>query len=386
MRKATPKVSEYPGSKTSKYVVEGLRIGGKRVRRFFPTRREASVFLRHTLAQLRKEGEAGLSMSPELRAEAARTAEKLLPYGKTLTDAVTFYLRHLESVHRTATVAELVEKYIASKAALGRSPLHLADLKTRLRRFSGALGSFNMATVTIQDVEGWLDGIQLSPQSVNHHRDKVSSLFEYAVARGYATENPVAKIEKRKVLRTPPSVLAPDQLRSLLNAAPADLQPFLAIGAFAGLRSSEIFVLDWRSVDLTRRIIIIDADKTKTARRRIVKVQDCLAAWLAPLARKEGKVLPFEDSKLYLELHKLLPGASLKLWPDNCLRHSYCSYHLAKWQNANETAEQSGHDVKVLRAHYRELVLPGEADKYWQIIPQSACCNVVAFTPGFANA
>ena len=136
-----------------------------------------------------------------------------------------------------------------------------------------------------------------------------------------------------------------------------------------GLRSSEIFKLDWRNVDLTRRIIIIDADKTKTSRRRIVKVSDNLAVWLAPYVRKEGKVLPFEDSKLYLELHKLLPAAALTEWPDNVLRHSFCSYHLAKWQNANETAEQSGHDVKVLRAHYRELVMPADADTYWQIAP-----------------
>lgn len=113
---------------------------------------------------------------------------------------------------------------------------------------------------------------------MNHHRDKVSSLFEYAVARGYTTENPVAKVEKRKIVRRPPGILTPDQLRKLLAAALPDLLPYLAIGAFAGLRSSEIRQLDWRAVDLGRRIVIVDAEKTKTARRRIVRIADNLAA------------------------------------------------------------------------------------------------------------
>ncbi|MGH7996060.1 MAG: tyrosine-type recombinase/integrase [Opitutaceae bacterium] len=301
--------------------------------------------------------------------EAARCVERLRPYGKTLTDAVNHYVRHLASVQRSATVAELVGKYIAAKEAQGRSAVHLADLRTRLGRFAGTFGKRLAAEITIQDVEGWLDGIPLSAQSINHHRDKVSSLFEYAVARGYATENPVAKIPKRKVVRGTPGILSTEQLRRLLNATPFEMLPYIAIGAFAGLRSAEILRLDWRSVDLSRRIILLDTGTTKTSQRRIVKISDNLATWLAPYARREGRVWPFEDSKLYVELRKLLPAAGLPEWPDNCLRHSFCSYHLAKWQNGNETAEQAGHDPKVLRQHYRELVLPADADAYWQIAP-----------------
>src|ERR1019366_10382142 len=100
MRKPTPKVSKYPGSKTSKYVVEGLRIAAKRVRKFFPTHRSASAFLRQSVARLRREGEDGLTLPLQLRQEAAKGAERLHPYGKTLTDAVNFYLRHLASVQR----------------------------------------------------------------------------------------------------------------------------------------------------------------------------------------------------------------------------------------------------------------------------------------------
>ena len=39
-------------------------------------------------------------------------------------------------------------------------------------------------------------------------------------------------------------------MAKLLKHAPADVVPFLAIGAFAGLRHAEILRLDWAEVDL----------------------------------------------------------------------------------------------------------------------------------------
>ena len=63
--------------------MEGLRIAGKRVRRFFPTRRKAAAYLRNALAQLRQEGEDGLALPAQPAQEAARGLEKLRPYGKT---------------------------------------------------------------------------------------------------------------------------------------------------------------------------------------------------------------------------------------------------------------------------------------------------------------
>ena len=44
-------------------------------------------------------------------------------------------------------------------------------------------------------------------------------------------------------------------------------------------------------------------------------------------------------------------------WTEDILRHSYGSYHLAKYRNAALTAEQMGHkNARILYAHYREVV------------------------------
>jgi integrase len=61
--------------------------------------------------------------------------------------------------------------------------------------------------------------------------------------------------------------------------------PYLALGAFAGLRAAEMARLDWSAIDLDRRIITIRADQAKTASRRLVPITENLAAGLATEAQ-----------------------------------------------------------------------------------------------------
>ena len=51
------------------------------------------------------------------------------------------------------------------------------------------------------------------------------------------------------------------------------------------------------------------------------------------------------------------------------MRHSFVSYRLAATQSAAQTALESGHDQAVLLAHYRELVRPKDAERFFSITP-----------------
>jgi len=63
-------------------------------------------------------------------------------------------------------------------------------------------------------------------------------------------------------------------------------------------------------------------------------------------------------------------AAGIMEWPENALRHSFASYHLAHFKNAASTALELGHhDSRLTFAHYRELVKPREAERYWNIMP-----------------
>ena len=66
-------------------------------------------------------------------------------------------------------------------------------------------------------------------------------------------------------------------------------------------------------------------------------------------------------------------------WPSNALRHSFGSYHLARFNDAPALALQMGNSPAMIFKHYREVVRPQEAEKFWNIRP-AAVENVVAMT------
>jgi integrase len=143
--------------------------------------------------------------------------------------------------------------------------------------------------------------------------------------------------------------------------------PYIAIGAFAGLRPAEIERLDWREIRLDRNFIEVSAAKSKTASRRLVTIQPNLKAWLEPLARKAGHVTP-PNPRVKLDLSRKRAG--IEHWPPNGLRHSFASYHLAHFKDAPATALQLGHSTTaMLFAHYREVVTPESASTYWELLP-----------------
>jgi len=141
-----------------------------------------------------------------------------------------------------------------------------------------------------------------------------------------------------------------------------------AIGLFAGLRTGELAALDWQDVHLTgkQQFIEVAARKAKTRQRRIVSISANLSSWLTPVARIAGPVNPSR----YRERHERLQAlVNLTTWPRNILRHSFGSYHLALHKNETLTAAEMGNSPAVIFQHYRALVIPEAAEKFWKLLP-----------------
>ena len=147
------------------------------------------------------------------------------------------------------------------------------------------------------------------------------------------------------------------------------MTPFIAIGLFAGLRTREIAVLDWKDVDLAEKTINFHATKTKARARRIVEISDNLGAWLLPYSAKAGPVTPGRYRQWFEDIRR---SAAIDPWPRNAMRHSAASYHLAAHRHESLTQAMLGHESgKMLFSNYRELVKPKDAAAYWQIMPSA---------------
>ena len=145
------------------------------------------------------------------------------------------------------------------------------------------------------------------------------------------------------------------------------LLPYFAIGAFAGLRPAELQRLDWEDIHWESNLIEVKAAKSKTARRRFIKLRGNLQKWLQPYRKHTGPVCPRGLRKLELETRD---RAKITDWPANALRHSFASYHLAHFKNAAELALEMGHtNQQMIFDHYRQLVPPQDGAQYWKLCP-----------------
>jgi hypothetical protein len=100
------------------------------------------------------------------------------------------------------------------------------------------------------------------------------------------------------------------------------------------------------------------------------------APGLRPHKKRAGRVAPAELFREHFDRSRTAAG--VEPWPSNALRHSFASYHLAHFRDQNALALEMGHtNANMLYQHYRELVRPKEAARFWRLRP-AMVTNVVS--------
>lgn len=379
----TFEVSRYsdPGRPHLRWQVNGTAPDGRRVRPRFRTRDEAQAWADDANREVKATGWQAMGLSDEARVEAAKCLEELAPTGRTLTEAVKFYLRHLAETERSVTVTEAVEELMEFKTGKGLSPRHAVNLRYFFKPLSEKFGGRKVSTLTRRELEAWLNARKLHPVSYKSTIRHLSILFNHCVKMGTASENPVKDIQPPKVAPEEVGILTPGAMRALLDLVKGehpDMLAAVALQGFAGLRRAEVRRLTWDAVNLAEGHITLAAGKAKTRNRRVIPISANLAAWLAPVRAESGPVVPKCFDPCAAELRRKLMKAGHG-FPDNALRHSFVSYRLAESGDENRTANESGHAVAVLHAHYKGLVSAKTAAAWWGILPTDATGgNIVA--------
>jgi integrase len=374
-----------------RFKIAGYYVDGKRIRKYFGTRKAAETFIE--AEQIRREnlGKRATHIDGALAEDALRASDileptpytlldaarlvahahcKLEPHSVRIDDAINEQAAAIERRKRSVSINHLVDEFIANRRAKGKSEIYIRDLTTRLRRFKELMGDRIVAEITSGDVDHWIQSLSVGPQTQNNFRAVLSAMWTFAVRRGYASANVIQLVDKTSVVRDQIPTFSIEQLSSLLAAAPPAFLPVLVIGAFGGLRPEEINKLRWEDLDFHERTIRVNASAAKTRKKRFAEISDNLAAWLEPYAGRSGLVAPPNLQKLRRATMK---AADIGTWPPDVLRHSFASAHYAFHRDPARTAMVLGHrDQNMLLTHYRDIMKPSEAAKYWQIAPETA--------------
>lgn len=264
------------------------------------------------------------------------------------------------------SVVEITNEFLKAKGRAGRSDRYLAALHYSMKKFTAGRANKPACDVSCAEVENWLHSLNVSPRTMKGYLSDVRTMFNFAVKRGLIRHNPAAGVELPEQEHGTVKIHPVETVKKVLDFARGydlDICRALAVRYFTGIRTAEVERLDENC--FRENHVEVSALKAKTRRRRLVTIQPNLRLWLA----LGGKLpAPKQNGRKMLEFQRALVGSGIE-WPHNVTRHSFVSYHLAKFQNAGKTALEAGHTEQMLFAHYREIVTQADGEKFFEITP-----------------
>lgn len=227
---------------------------------------------------------------------------------------------------------------------------------------------------------------ELTGKTLNNYVSVLREALELAVTDGTLKENPASNVKRLKHQKEPPDPFSADErdriIASMAERYPGQVANFVEFWFWSGLRTSEIFGLSWRNVDMASGTVAIKEvvvrgeakARTKTNVARKLKLNSHAMAALQR-QRQHTQVAGeavFHDPRYgaawaderafrrsYWEPTLKLLGIRYRR-PYN-MRHTYATTMLMAGLNPAFCAKQLGHSVQVFHTTYTRWI-DGERD------------------------
>ena len=397
-----------------RFVVTWYDTTGTRKRRTLPVKTQAIEFAQSVAREIAGGRHGALALNDADLAEITAARRAMESAGVPFLSGVQEYTRarsllspgeSLVAVVRDAVASrrtsgpvpptiEAVTQCLQFRAQRGRSRRHISELSGDLREFARAFPDFR--TAQPDALENWLhslrtrkartvDGIlrpvgsPLSMRRRDNIRDSVALFLNFCQLRGWLGGGPTAAAAVPRLASGPevvtltPSLFA--QVLTWFESECTELLPWVVLGGFAGMRSSEVLRLEWSALRWNAGVITVTAKVAGKVRvGRKIPIHPALREWLAPWsAHTMGRVIaatPEPSRAISRAFSRMCKALSWTHWPINALRHSYGSHRLAAVSfDFAQVANEMGTSPAMLRKHYINPPDPSDGEAYWSIRP-----------------
>ena len=104
-------------------------------------------------------------------------------------------------------------------------------------------GEYLLSEIRTIDVESWLRSLPIARSTCAKIRNVMSVLFNHACRYEFFDGNPIRLVRQSAKRRSPPVVLTPGEIRTLLEGLKIRERTLVFIAASTGIRQSELFAL-----------------------------------------------------------------------------------------------------------------------------------------------
>lgn len=271
----------------------------------------------------------------------------------------------LQSEHSTTLEQAAWASVEARQSLRPSSRRDLRHFVRRILRVEGA-GQLILRSITSNQCRHILSSaFGKSRSSYIKGRVILHSIFSYGIKQEWADSNPVDRIETPTVQEKNITPLQPEEVSKLRNTCKEKrhraMQFSLHLMLYCGIRPAEVQRLKRDDIIWEEQLIIIRPQTSKTGGGRAVPLRG--AEHLNP----NECIIPKNWQRRW---HRLRQDAGFTHWTADICRHTFASYHAARYRDIAKLQLEMGHrDSNLLRTRYMTPVLKRETERFW------ALCN-----------
>lgn len=362
-------------------------LNGQRIRRQFSSQAEAMGERDRLAVQAANAAREIRAVNTRLTsAELAEAEASIKRLGKTsLCFAVDWFLENYRPPVTECRLDIAITSFREAKAP-HVTALVDRDYRLALDALSTAFPEMKVHEPTTEKIEAYLKAQGLGPKGWNNLRGNLHAFFEWCrmPPRNWRVDNPVAPVQKFKIVRGVPEIMSVDRVVELFayletyaggprsKAKPGCLVPYFALCTFAGIRPAVPGGEVWKIgnvadpakiIDLENGVIRIGPDIAKTKDLRQVTIQPNLRAWLERYTLKDYPIIVPNMQAMVTKVRKRFSIG------EDVLRHTFVSNHVARFRSLGSTALESGNSERIIKKHYLNLLHPMSSERFWEIVP-----------------
>jgi hypothetical protein len=152
-------------------------------------------------------GRRWAQLAPERRVDVVSVLKEIDAAGLTLRRVWNAFRKGVgANVAETKPLSEAITELIKAKTAANRRPAYVTSLEQYLTRWAKGQEAKPLATVKLGEVEDFINGLpSLSSRATAINR--LSTLFSFAVRKGWIGSNPCERIERPTIDNGTPTIL-----------------------------------------------------------------------------------------------------------------------------------------------------------------------------------